>query len=584
MHIEMMPLPALLKMRHPKNPKSHSIDELMISFRRFDFVAPPTIDEATRIVTAGHGRLEALDKLRASGSLPPGNVEDREGVWWVPVIRGVSFKNDKERDAYLVADNAHTMNSPWDQNLLYEMLNSLDDLEGLGFDENQLAEFFDDGDEVNVTEHVRIVGGSKALPPVPMTNDDWTLHLGECLPGLKLLPDNSVEAVITDPPSGISFMGAAWDSDKGGRDKWIAWLQEIMSECLRVLKPGGHLFAWALPRTSHWTATAIENAGFEIRDRAAWLYLSGFPKSMDASKAIDAHLGKTDERPVLEHREDGRGDSHAGVAGAYGFKPEFNVTSSATEQAAKWEGWGTAMKPALEDWWLARKPLDGTIAENLLAHGVGCLNIQATRIGTSGGSKAIDGARPPQDSNFEGRVYGENFGGAPSDPNVVIGRWPSHLMIGDGVEINDIETPALYFYCPKPAKSETEAGLEAMPEKTGAEVAGREEGSAGMNSPRAGVAKGTRRNTHPTKKPIGLMRWLVRLVTPPGGLVLDPFTGSGTTGIAAMAEGCRFLGWEMTPEYHKIASERLRAVVEDPSTAELVEFEDLGDVPHPSEQ
>lgn len=218
---------------------------------------------------------------------------------------------------------------------------------------------------------------------------------------------------------------------------------------------------------------------------------------------------------------------------------------------------------------LARtKPL--TLAENLLKWGVGALNIEGNRIGEEGGTRSIPGAGP----SYTNTIYGEGMGGVPHDPDAVLGRWPSHLIVGEGVEIEGLELPALYFYVPKPSKSETEAGLDELPVSSGADVAGRKEDSAGMNSPRAGVAKGGRRNIHPTKKPITLMRYLIRLICPVGGMVLDPFTGSGTTGLAALVEGCRFVGFEMTPEYHAIAAARLRSIIEDPRNIETADDEE----------
>lgn len=363
-----MPLKTCIAMRHHRNPKAHDIDALIGSFRRFGFVAPPTIDESSSIMVAGHGRCEGLARMRERGEPPPAGVEATDTDWMVPVLRGIAFENNHERDAYVIADNQHVIAGGWNMQALGELLAELEpiSLDGLGFDDDELNSLLgggadsddDDGKEVDVTGHVRQIGGHKVRPPAQMTNDDWTLHLGECLEGMKKLASNSVDAIVTDPPAGISFMGRAWDDDKGGRDKWIAWLQSVMTECHRILKPGGHALVWALPRTSHWTAMALELAGWQVRDRVSWLYVTGFPKSMNVSKAIDAHLDAHlgVDRPVVGHREDGRSDMHAGVPGSYGFKGSFDITSSGSEQAKAWEGWGTALKPACEDWWLVRKP------------------------------------------------------------------------------------------------------------------------------------------------------------------------------------------------------------------------------------
>lgn len=614
MRVELTPLARCLEIRHAGNPKAHELAQIKASIRRFGFVQPPLIDDATNTMTAGHGRCEALEQMRVAGEVVPSGVSmSADGSWIIPVLRGISFASERERDAYVIADNKLPELGGWDMAKLVEMVENFEpeDFEGIGINEDELAEWLgdEDGDEpppgdgreIQVGGHTRVIGGHKVRPPAQMTNDDWTLHLGDCLEGLKKLPDNSVDAIVTDPPAGISFMGREWDDDKGGRDKWIEWLRAVMTECIRVLKPGGHILSWALPRTSHWTAMALELAGFQIRDRVSWLYVTGFPKSMNVSKAIDAHLGA--ERPVVGHREDGRSDMHAGVPGSYG---SFDITESATEEAKQWEGWGTALKPACEDWWLARKPPEGTLAENLIKWGVGALNIEDSRIGDEGGTRSIEGATQTSPNV----IYGKGMGGVPHDPDAVLGRWPSHLIVGEGVAIDGLELPAMYFYVPKPSKGETEAGLQNLPLSSGAEVAGRAPDSAGMNSPRAGVAKGARANTHPTKKPIALMRYLIHLITPPpmmvcasscyveadhvpalqrddqgvracpscGGnlverksIVLDPFSGSGTTGLAALVEGCRFVGFEMSPEYHAIACERLRSIIEDPRQADAVD-------------
>ncbi len=314
----------------------------------------------------------------------------------------------------------------------------------------------------------------------------------------NLLAPNTVDAIVCDPPAGVAFMGRGWDSDKGGRDHWIAWLQQTLAASFAALKPGGHGLFWALPRTSHWTATALENLGFEIRDRVSHIFLSGFPKSLNVA-----------------------------------LQPG----------CAALEGWGTALKPAIEDWYLVRKPLAGTVARNVLAHGTGGINIGACRVGD-------EQRHNPSAGNLPDRVYGLGMGvHSANDGTDTTGRWPPHLIVDDGVTINDIDDPARYFYCPKPSKSEVELGLEHLPKRSGGEATGREDGSAGVGNPRAGAGRGGgRANIHPTKKPVALMRWLCRLVTPPNGIVLDPFAGSGTTGVAALAEGFRFIGCEQGGE------------------------------------
>lgn len=342
----------------------------------------------------------------------------------------------------------------------------------------------------------------------------------------RVLGPNTVDAIVTDPPAGVAFMGKGWDKDKGGRDAWVAWLAAILRPAYDALKPGGYGLAWALPRTSHWTACAIENAGFEIRNRVSHLYLSGFPKSRDIARDIDMHLC----------REPGR---HFDKNMPADPKPGDHLCPLHPERA-RYEGRRTALKEALEDWWLFRKPPEGTLAENVLTHNTGGLNIDSCRIGETGGTRSL-GTKP----NGKNEVYGEGMGGLPVDPDAVLGRWPAHLIVDEGIEIPGIDDPAIYFYAPKPSRTEKDLGLEHLPKVTGGTMTGRTDGSAGLRNPRAGGGRtGGGRNIHPTPKSVALMRWLCRLVTPPGGTVLDMFAGSGTTGVAALAEGYEFLGIE----------------------------------------
>lgn len=233
---------------------------------------------------------------------------------------------------------------------------------------------------------------TRATPPTVVAvlagEQRWTVEHSDCLDLLRSLPDNCIDSLVTDPPSGIGFMGKKWDSNKGGRDKWIAWLTAIMKEAIRVLKPGGHALVWALPRTSHWTATAVEDAGFEIRDVITHLFGQGMPKNQDASKAIDARNGDKAKRQVVGTYTAGgnAGTSTAEKNGTYsvGAKNsapvELTRTIGATEESRAWDGWGTALRPAAENWILARKPLIGILADNLTQYGTGALNIDANRI------------------------------------------------------------------------------------------------------------------------------------------------------------------------------------------------------------
>lgn len=208
---------------------------------------------------------------------------------------------------------------------------------------------------------------------------DWgpRWHVAHCsnLDLMRSLPDCCVDSIVTDPPAGISFMGRKWDGDKGGRKQWIAWLTEIMVEALRVLKPGGHALLWALPRTSHWTGTALEDAGFEVRDMRAHLFGSGYPKSLNVAAAIDSELGA--EPTITGHKSARLLSGHLDVG-----SPTIPTTIPTTPQAIQYQGWGTATKPAFEVWWLARKPLEGNVAQNVMKYGTGGINIDACRVAT----------------------------------------------------------------------------------------------------------------------------------------------------------------------------------------------------------
>ena len=404
----------------------------------------------------------------------------------------------------------------------------------------------------------------------------YQLHHSDCLTALKAMPDNSIDAIVTDPPYGLSFMGKKWDYDVPSVEVW--------AECLRVLKPGGHLLAFAGTRTQHRMAVRIEDAGFEIRDMIAWVYGSGFPKSLDVSKAIDKAAGA--EREIV-------GPSRRHVVGASwgpgvgaGDKVQTMETAPATEAARRWQGWGTAIKPALEPITVARKPLIGTVAENVLAHGTGALNIDGCRVAGEAGRPLVVSDR----RNGNG-VYRDGLQGSRQVPGgTEAGRWPANLIHdgsekvlagfpqqtsgsraagvrkgmgfhgadGDGGPAIEGSTgsAARFFYCAKASKRDRDEGLEHLnlegPGRTCYDPQYHEGG--GKLPPRTG-------NFHPTVKPTDLMRYLCRLVTPPGGVVLDPFTGSGSTGKAAMLEGFRFIGCELSAEYLEIARARIEAAL-----------------------
>ena len=361
------------------------------------------------------------------------------------------------------------------------------------------------------------------------------LH-GDCLHVLKEMPDNSVDSIVTDPPYGLKFMNRHWDYDVPSVEVW--------QECLRVLKPGGHLLSFAGSRTYHRMTCAIEDAGFEVRDQIMWVYGSSFPKSLDVSKAIDKAAGVQGGKGRVVGKSGSERNSMAGdFAGG-----EYHEYLPATDAARQWQGWGTALKPAHEPICVARKPLVGTVAENVLAHGTGAINVDACRVTTCG--------EQPKGSGNNKRDLAFGFSGA-NGGNITpeSGRWPANL-IHDGSEepTGLLGDAARFFYCAKASKADRDEGLEGFtPAKTND---GRKVDAD--NAYQRGAT--LRANTHPTVKPTDLMRYLSRLVTPAGGVVLDPFAGSGSTGKAAVLEGFGFIGIERDEQYVEIARARISAV------------------------
>jgi DNA modification methylase len=403
-------------------------------------------------------------------------------------------------------------------------------------------------------------------------SDGVTIYHGDCRDIIATLPDASVDSIVTDPPYELSFMGKSWDGTG------IAYNVDLWRDCLRVLKPGGHMLAFGSTRTYHRLACAIEDAGFEIRDSIQWIYGSGFPKSMNISKQIDKAAGVERERQEPQ-KSKGSVAINASGFGVDGWAPQ--VDTPITADAAAWQGWGTALKPAHEPIVLARKPIINTVTYTVLTHGTGGINIDATRIGVDGGGRAAM------------RMTGystENPVKHAARTDETVGRWPANV-IHDGSDVildmfptskggtwnttkgarhfnNDGEptgyatskqdsstgSAARFFYCAKPSTAERDAGLHELDNhETPGVLRGRVDGSLGNNQPTA-----PRKNFHPTVKPIALMRYLCRLITPPGGTILEPFTGSGTTIAAAVFEGFNVIGCEMTDEYLPIIMARTR--------------------------
>lgn len=442
---------------------------------------------------------------------------------------------------------------------------------------------------------------------------------GSNLDVLPTLADNSIDAIVTDPPYELGFMGKSWDSSG------IAYSVELWSECMRVLKPGGHLLAFGGSRTWHRLAVAIEDAGFEMRDSIAWLYGSGFPKSMDVSKAIDKGTGKNKQRqlkfvewmrstgitaqqinkatgtqmashyiglsqpaiatadlfdklrPYLpevpeeierlvaertgiewtayKNREvigtEIRYNEPSGIVNVGQGQRELierKITLASTPEAQKWAGWGTALKPAFEPVVVARKPFKGTVASNVLEWGVGGLNIDGSRIGT----EKISTHHAPKGTFAGGE---QDRGSDTSTYQEHTGRWPANIILDPyTAELLDEqqEEVSRFFYVAKASKHDRNEGLEELPLVKAGSMAGGEDlrDNKPTNHPE-------RQNFHPTVKPTSLMRYLIKLVTPPNGTVLDPFTGSGSTGKAAILEGFNFVGIELTEDYLPIIKGRL---------------------------
>ena len=444
---------------------------------------------------------------------------------------------------------------------------------------------------------------------------------GSNLDVLPTLADNSVDSIVTDPPYELGFMGKSWDSSG------IAYSVELWKECLRVLKPGGHILAFGASRTWHRVAVAIEDAGFELRDSIAWLYGSGFPKSMDVSKAIDKAAGV--EREVLVEtvvdlfgvREEANTKTAGmGTGKTFGMlqaegdnssaAKEIPLTAPATEDAKKWAGWGTALKPAFEPVVVGRKPLIGTVVANVLEHGVGALNIDGSRIGT----EQVTINNYPVGFDPKGNLSGSGQAGNDYGSKTVEGRWPANVILdpytaslldeqsgisksasephfhetkseGYGFKTKvvqgygDTGGASRFFYVAKASKRDRNEGLEDLEGKSiGAKGNGLARTCAscgasvldGCDCPDRTFVNPTRQNFHPTVKPTDLMRYLIKLVTPAGGVVLDPFTGSGSTGKAALLDGYQFVGIELTEDYLPIIKGRLQFALDSKKADELL--------------
>ena len=448
----------------------------------------------------------------------------------------------------------------------------------------------------------------------PITLHHATLYQGDCLERMRELADASVDAIVTDPPYGLSDHKpaeviaclSAWlagepyePKGKGFMGKsWDAWVPgpEVWREVLRVLKPGGHVLAFAGTRSMDLMSMAIRLAGFELRDSIgwahdgggapllAWAFGSGFPKSLDVSKAIDKMAGAVREVVGVSPHSANRtaGTLATGNAKPSGYNQgnegERNITAPSTEAAQQWAGWGTAMKPAWEPVILARRPLQGTVAENVLAHGTGALNVDGCRVGSEPSPSVAMRASGRVPSSCKPGEYGDTIQNRitpkrwlESRPGEQLGRWPANL-IHDGSD----EVVGLF---PDTGKS---TGGRTVKRSGGGNVGSGKASEAKWSNDDPGYgdsgsaarffycAKSSKRdrgadNRHPTVKPTDLMRYLCRLITPPGGTVLDPFMGSGSTGKGAVLEGFRFVGIEREAKYLEIAAARIRHAQHQPN-------------------
>ena len=529
------------------NPRinDHAVSKVARSIERFGFASPIIAKQADKppyVVLAGNTRLKASKEI---------------GLSSVPVR--FSNLSQTEAELFAIADNKLGEISDWDEDMLKDILAALpeNDLDDIGFSQDELDSLlenidtelppesdnavyddYEDADNLDL-ERVKIAeeGGVYAI------GDQYVL-CGDCVEILRSFPDNSIDSIVCDPPYGIGFMGKDWDHSLP--------TEEWARECFRVLKHGGHIVAFGATRAIHRMVCALEDEGFEIRDMINWLYFSGFPKSMDISKQIDKMKGV--EREVVGVDDDfqrrnpnntGIGTMRENFANQKYTKSNLAgmITKPATEEAIHWSGWGTGLKPACEPAILCRKPIEKglNVSENVLKWGTGAINIDACRFGY-GDPCWVGPQEDPKGRSIGGYSDSPIYGSAKellkNTQSHDLGRWPANI-----------------YQCAKPSRSERETGLEDLQSNPLRSNMNTHNGTAERFD---GHATPVVKNFHPTVKPTKLMAWLCRLLTPKGGIVLDTFLGSGTTGVSASMEGFKFIGTEMNPEYCDIALQRIK--------------------------
>ncbi len=581
-----MPETALEYISPRLRPLAHPIESLTLDPRNARRHTDKDLDETRKSLLA-HGMRGVVIVQKKGSELivraGNGRVMIARQLGWTHLPCDIYEEDDAEAVAFAIRHNKTGENAEWDTDVLASLKEEFSlSLDELGFDQIDLSlpppdpetEPEEKDKQTNAPpsddEHLP----TERPPPRAKVGDvlelgPHTLHCDDCIAVMGGMDPDSIDAVVTDPPYGLSpdgkartwddlevlrsegkgpkggFMGKEWDAGVPG----ITWARSLF----RVMKPGAHAVIFSANRTIHRLTCALEDAGFDVRDQIGWVTWSGFPKSRDVSKAIDEEAGA--EREVVGSKVGLPGYSTAPDKGrgvpcvAHGDSvKECQITAPATPEAKKWDGWGTALKPAMEPAILVRKPIsESTIAQNVLKHGTGALNIDACRIGY--GDPAWPGpAGMWTDSRAEGPASeGAVPWGSGTKTAHDKGRWPANI-----------------YATPKASRSEREEGCDSLDPRERAELTGRKPGSAGLegsdgsgNNPYTGANwKKPIHNYHPTVKPRRLIEWLVTLVTPPEGVVFDPFAGSGTIFVAATGADRKAIGVELDPGHCDICEAR----------------------------